>query len=100
MMSGPAMVTHDLRCNSFLGKSIGVTMNSGNESASACAPASFVRLEIPTKNSRPVKRTSPPSSVALTLVTSRVGKRRSRLRMQRTLSTYRVRRMSEMNKNV
>ena len=53
-MSGPAMVTSVLRCRVLGGTLIGVQENSGNAAATAAAPASFVRADRPTKNSRPV----------------------------------------------
>lgn len=67
---------------------IGTHGNSGNAFATARAPASFVNSEIPTKNSFPVKRTSPPSSRAFLSAISTNAKSNSFLRIARTFSTF------------
>ena len=86
-VSGPSSETTDLRCSGaaraaptrspaarprlltcWRGNSdasgTAVTCTPGKARATASAPSAFVRLERPTKSSRPVKSTSPPSTRA------------------------------------
>ncbi len=63
-----------------------VTGYSGNADATAFAPAIFVVFDKPTKNSRPVKRTSPPSIIANGSLISTIL-RPSRRRIVRIIST-------------
>ncbi len=63
-----------------------VTGYSGNADATAFAPAIFVVFVKPTKNSRPVKRTSPPSILANGSLISTI-QRPSRLSIVRIIST-------------
>lgn len=86
-ISGPAIVINDLRWRDRLGTLIGVTGNSGNADASAVAPRSLVRAEIPTKNSLPVNRTSPPSIMAFESAISKTDKLSSFLSMALIVST-------------
>lgn len=67
---------------------IGTHGNSGNALATALAPDSLVKSEIPTKNSLPVNRTSPPSSFAFGSAISTSAKSSSFLRIARVFSTY------------
>lgn len=87
IISGPAMVMIDFKCRDLLGTRMGVTGNSGNADARAIAPRSLVRLEIPTKNSRPVKRTSPPSILARESAISKTDKLSSFFKMALMVST-------------
>jgi hypothetical protein len=64
-----------------------VTGYSGNADATALAPAKFVVFDKPTKNSRPVNRTSPPSIVANESLISTIL-RPSRLSIVLIISTY------------
>ena len=66
---------------------IGTHGNSGKALATALAPASFVKSEMPTKNSLPVNNTSPPSSFAFGSAISTNAKSSSFFRIARVFST-------------